>query len=494
MANENPILVRLAAELAIKSRRTRHQFMLRLKRNVRDALWAAGVKADVTGEWGRLYVTPSSPEALVVLPRVFGLSSISPVEAVVEPELGRIVTVGEELFRERVRGRTFAVRARRTGEHAFTSKDVMVELGAALDPYSAGVDLDDPQVTVSVEVREREAYLFSERIAGAGGLPLGVEGRALALISGGFDSAVSAWLMQKRGVELDYVFCNLGGDAYERAVVQVAKVLADDWSYGTQPQLHVVDFGEPLDELKSKVKPNYWQVVLKRLFYRVASAIGEPAGAQAIITGEAVGRVSSQTLTNLRAIDPAASLPVFRPLIGFDKEEIIQRARQIGTAALSEQVKEYCAIAPGHPVTAARVEAVAREESQMDLSVLDRAVASRRVLDLRALTATDLVAPYLFATEIPADAVVLDCRPEPQYRAWHLPGAEHRDEWELLQEFRRFDRDRKYVIYCAHGIQSAYIAERMQRHGYEAYSFKGGVRGVMRWAQERSLLPGGLIR
>ncbi|MEJ2185682.1 MAG: THUMP domain-containing protein, partial [Gemmatimonadota bacterium] len=222
--------------------------------------------------------------------------------------------------------------------------------GAALLPHSAGVDLDHPDLVVRVEVRDDRAYLFGDRIDGAGGLPLGVEGRALGLISGGYDSAVAAWLLLKRGVNLDYVFCNLGGDAYERAVVQVAKVLADDWSYGSRPRLHVVDFGAPVDELRAKVKQSYWQVVLKRLMYRAASWIGEELGSGAIVTGEAMGQVSSQTLTNLRAIEPASSLPVFRPLLGFDKNEIIERAQHVGTAGLSEQVKEYCAIAPGRPV------------------------------------------------------------------------------------------------------------------------------------------------
>ena len=146
-------------------------------------------------------------------------------------------------------------------------------------------------------------------------------------------------------------------------------------------------------------------------------------------------------------------------------------------------MKEYCAIAPGHPVTAAPVEHVAREEAKLDLSVLERAVASRRVLDLRALTAVDLVQPYLFIDDVPADAVVLDCRPEAHYKAWHWPGAQHRDEWELLNGFDRLPRDPKYVLYCAHGIQTAYLAERMQRSGYEAYSFRGGAGALRRFAQ-----------
>ncbi|MGH7577307.1 MAG: tRNA uracil 4-sulfurtransferase ThiI [Longimicrobiales bacterium] len=482
------ILLRLGAELTIKSRRTRAQFVHRLLRNVRDALRSAGVAGRVESTWGRI-VVHAPPEATPVLSRVFGISSLSPVERVVPAELEAIVGAGEELFRGPVSGRRFAVRAKRAGTHDYSSQDIAVRLGAALLPHAARVDLDEPEVTAHVEVRDADAYLFSSRLAAVGGLPIGVEGRAVALVSGGFDSAVAAWLMLKRGIELDYVFCNLGGDAYERAVVQVAKVLADEWSYGTRPRLHVVDFSEPLRALRENVRPSYWQVVLKRLMYRAASRIGVPAGAQAIVTGEAVGQVSSQTLTNLRAIGPAAELPLFRPLLGFDKEEIIERARRIGTAALSEQVKEYCAIAPGKPVTAAAVERVAEEDARIDPGVLDRSIAAMKTLDLRALAAADLVAPYLFTTEVPDGAAVFDCRPEVQYRAWHLKGAERRDDWELLRDFRQLDRDRTYILYCAQGIHTAYLAERMQRAGFEAYSFRGGLRGVMQYARERGLDP-----
>lgn len=481
------ILVRLAAELTIKSRRTRTAFIRRLVRNMRDALRTAGIEATVDPVWGRIYVRASSPAALMPLSRVFGISSLSIVDRVVPARLEDIVAAGTELFADRVAGRHYAVRAHRAGTHEFSSNDIEVQLGAALRPGAAGVRLRDPEVTVSIEVRDEQAYLFSERVDGPGGLPIGVEGNAVALLSGGYDSAVSAWLLLKRGVALDYVFCNLGGDAYERAVVQVAKLLGDEWSYGTQPRLHVIDFGDVVNDLREKTRPSYWQVVLKRLMYRAASRVGAELNAQAIVTGEAVGQVSSQTLTNLRALEPAADLPVFRPLIGFDKGEIIDRARAIGTAALSEQVKEYCAIAPGKPVTAASVERVDAEDDKLDPSVLEKAIAERRIIEPRAVSASDLAASYLFTEQIPDDAVVIDCRPAAQYRTWHLRGAEQRDEWELLRDFRRLDRDRTYVLYCAHGIQTAYLAEKMQRAGYEAYSFRGGLRGVMRYAENQGM-------
>jgi tRNA uracil 4-sulfurtransferase len=483
------VLVRLASEVTLKSKRTRHTFMGRLTHNLGDALRSAGIKHGIKIAWGRVYVRVDSPAALPVIARVFGISSCSLVDAVVPADVTAITARGFELFRDRVAGKRFAVRSHRVGNHSFKSHDVEMQLGGALRPFAERVDLTHPEITVQVEIRNEEAYLFSERTPASGGLPVGVEGRALALISGGYDSAVAAWLMLKRGVELDYVFCNLGGDAYERAVVQVAKLLADEWSFGTRPRLHVIDFNEPLRELRAKVKQNYWQVVLKRLMYRAASQLAQAGNALAIVTGEAIGQVSSQTLHNLSAIEPASPLPVLRPLLGFEKEEIIARARAIGTAALSEQVKEYCAIAPGRPVTATTAERLEREEEAFDFTVLDQAIANHKTLDLRALTATDLAAPYLFTNAIPDRAVVIDCRPEAQYAVWHHPNAVHKEEWDLLREFKRLDRDQTYVLYCAHGLQTAYIAEKMQNAGYDAYSFKGGLRGIRQYVDSNDL-PG----
>lgn len=490
MATERLMIVRLAGEIAIKSRRTRSGFLRRLESNLEAALATTGGEYEVELDWSRVLVRADPAHALPVLVRVFGVNSIAVVEAELPADLEEIVRKGEALFRDRVEGKRFAVRARRAGEHDFNSKDIERQLGAALVPYGK-VDLTEPEITVRVEVRGEDAWLYVDDIPAAGGFPLGVGGHALVLLSGGYDSAVAAWQVLKRGVAVDYVFCNLGGDAYERAVVQVGKRLADEWSYGTRPRLHVIDCGELVDQIRGRTKESYQQMVLKRLMYRIGSAVAAEIGAEAIVTGEALGQVSSQTLTNLVALEPAADVPVLRPLLTFDKVEIVERAREIGTAALSEQVKEYCAIAPGRPVTAAAERAVAAEEAKLETTAIERAVAERKVLDLRALTPMDLVAPYIFIDTIPDDAVVLDCRTEKEYAAWHLPGAERRDEWDLLAEARRLDRDRTYILYCAHGTQTAHLAEQLQREGVEAYSFRGGVRGVMKFAEAMATAPAG---
>lgn len=476
------VLIRPSGELATKSRRTRRRMQRRLVDALESAIASVGARGRVHDDWGRLVVEASSRAVLDVVPRVFGIASLSEIEGTVEPTLTAIVERGEELYRDRVRGRKFAVRARRAGKHTFSSRDVNYELGAALNRY-AEVDLDDPDIRVGVEVREDIAYFFSRRIRGAGGLPAGVEGPAVALISGGFDSAVAAWMMLKRGVALDYIFCNLAGGAYERAVLGVAKLLSDQWCYGMRPSIHVVDFQPVIERLRATVSESYWQVVLKRLMYYVASRIAEELGAHAIVTGESVGQVSSQTLANLQAIDAGTALPVLRPLVGFDKLEIIERSRAIGTYPLSEKVREYCALTERRPVTDAAPEAAVAEEARFDAGSLDPLIADRRVLDLGELDPGDLVMPYLYVAEVPEGATVIDTRARSQFEPWHYPRAEHRDFWELFQDFRALDREGTYVLYCDLGLRTAQLAEKMQRAGFEAYSFKGGAAALRRYAE-----------
>jgi thiamine biosynthesis protein ThiI len=234
------------------------------------------------------------------------------------------------------------------------------------------------------------------------------------------------------------------------------------------------------------VRESFWQVILKRLMYRTADLIARESGAHAIITGESVGQVSSQTLANLAAIDPSAPTPVLRPLVGFDKGEIINRSREIGTYALSEKVREYCALTEMRPVTDAAPEEAASEEARLDLSVLDSAVERRRVLELRELDPSELVMPYLYTSEIAAEAVVVDTRSPAQYEAWHYPGATHRDFWDLFRAVTSLEKERTYVLYCDLGLKTAQLAEKMQRAGYEAYSFKGGARALRGYAQARA--------
>lgn len=482
------LLLRPSSELTLKSNRTRRRFQQLLVRNLKDALRSQKIPFRFQRSWSWFLIeTPAPLQAIEALRHVPGLGPILPVELVTGSSLDEIVQQGAEAFAERVRDRRFAVRARRRGDHPYRSRDIEVALGAALCSFAARVDLTHPEVTVHVEVREDRAYFYTTIIKGIGGLPIESQGKALVLLSGGFDSAVAAWLAMRRGIAVDYLFCNLGGKAYERAVLQVAKVLADAWSFGTQPRFYAVDFGPVVEAMRRHVRRAYWQVVLKRLMYQAGETVARQTKALALITGESIGQVSSQTLKNLQAIEADTSLPVLRPVLTYDKEEIIHLARQIGTATLSKRVREYCALTPERPVTTTRPEAIDAELSKLDLSMLEQAVASAEVYDLRALSASELVTPYLFIEEIPEGAEVIDCQSEALYEHWHYPGACHMDPWKFLQQFHHLDRHRVYVLYCSRGLQSVYIAEMMQREGYEAYSFKGGTAALKAYAQTRGI-------
>lgn len=475
------ILLRFSGDISTKSRNTWARMVDRLLANVRDALEAHGIAGEVRRTRNRIYVDAEGPEAARVLSRVFGIQSLSPVERRCPETLDAVVAEGEALFRERVAGRRFAVRTRRVGakaDGALRSHEVDRALGAALLPHAAGVDLDEPEFVARVELCEGEAYLFGEHWPGPGGLPIGVEGRAVALVSGGFDSAVAAWQVMKRGVALDHVFCNLGGLAHELGTLRVMKVVADQWSYGDRPLFHAIDFAPLLDELRARTEQKYWQILLKRLMLRAAEAIAEERHGAAIVTGEAIGQVSSQTLTNLNAITQACRTAVLRPLVTYNKDDIIALSKEIGTHDLSKVVGEYCAIVPRKPATHATLGAVQREEDKIDLGLLDAAVAERRVLDLRALSLDAMAAPELDTTEIPIGAHVIDLRPKAAYAEWHWPDAVRLDFNEALRVVTALDRGRDYVLYCEFGLMSAHLAELMQREGLRAHHVRGGIRAV----------------
>lgn len=471
--------------MTLKSKRTRDKFMRSLRSSVLDALQRNGVRCRIRRRPSRLFVyLTEGPSAAAeeVLSRVFGVGSYSPVRAVCEADPETIARVGHEAFADLVAGRSFAVRVKRLGQHTFGSMDVARELGAALRPYGP-VDLDDPQFEVRVEIINDRAYLFEERLPGIGGLPAGTESRALSLISGGYDSAVSSWQILRRGVELDFVLFNLGGAAYERMVAQVVKVICDRWCFGGRPSLFVVDFAAVLENLRGNAREDYWQVLLKRRMLAAASLLAERLGSEALVTGESIGQVSSQTLSNLRAIEDAASLPVLRPLVGMDKRDIMREAELVGTAALSAQVREYCALTSLRPVVAADPLVVAEEERKLDDSLLRQGVLGAKELKLRTLDQADLMLPYLFVDEVPVGSVVIDCQTERQHRAWHYPGARHLEAAQILSSPRDLDKEARYLLYCAQGMQSAQAAEVLQQLGYEAYSFRGGTAALRRLAE-----------
>ncbi|MGB9709017.1 tRNA uracil 4-sulfurtransferase ThiI [Infirmifilum uzonense] len=488
MSLKKVVLIRLG-ELTIKGLATRKHFENLLKRNIMDALRRAGIEAELRKKFGRFYIY-GPYESIDVLRRVFGIKSLSPAVEYEFKDLEDLIVTAEEYFKEKVLGKRFAVRTRRVGSHTFSSIDVNRLLGERLLKYASKVDLENPEVTAYVEVRGNKAYFFTEIIEAWGGLPVGSEGRVISLVSGGFDSIVASWLMLKRGAEVDFLYLNLGGPVSKCYVLRVVKTLADNWCYGYDPKLYIVDFTTVVHELKQKVKPELIGVVLKRLMYRVANRIALKTGAEGIVTGENLGQVSSQTLANLNVIDKSSDLIVLRPVIAYDKDEIVELARKIGTYEASSQVKEICGVYSFHPTTHARLDEVLEEEAKIDVSVLEKSLDNVEIIDLHSSSPIDAGCGTNFqeleVDEIPSNAVVLDVRPPEKYRSGRIPGSINVDIWSLEDYVTSLGKEKKYVVVCDEGGLSREAAFLLRKMGVDAYSLRGGLRRYWRAGVKRS--------
>lgn len=494
------LLLRFSGEISTKAAPTRKHFISRMRKNIKEALKNAQIPARFDRSHNRLFIDVGDEAAIPIVARVFGVQSLSRVERRPGEALDEILASGLELFQDQVKDKRFAVRARRVGDRAhlrFTSLDVEKQLGAALFPFAAGVDLTNPEITVGVEFYEGQAYFFSETIAGQAGLPVGVEGKALCLISGGFDSPVAAWQMLRRGVYLDYLFCNMGGSAHQLDVLGVAKVLADRWSYGSRPKLHAVDFEPLMRAIQDHVDRRYWQVVLKRLMVRVADALAGEIRAIALVKGDAVGQVSSQTLQNMAVISRATTLPILRPVVGMNKEEIIELSKVVGTHERASRVQEHCAMVSRGPATAAKLRDIERQEEYLEKSqvsaLLTELIATRSIFDLCNLDLKAQSQTELAVQEIPDEAVVIDLRSQAAYKGWHYGDALHLEFNQALTTYKAFDPKQAYVFYCEYEIKSAQLAELLSKRGVRAHHFKGGLKALSLYAKKRGLPTPDLI-
>lgn len=323
----------------------------------------------VRKSWGRIWLEgPVDPERLK---KVFGLVSFSECERCSLQELDSYIMD----FCTRAgldRAETFALRLRRVGDHSFTSREKTIELAdKILERFkNLRVNLDNPDATVYVEIRDNNCYLYSDIIKGAGGLPLGVEGKLVALFSGGIDSPVAAWMMMKRGCKIIPVYADMESFSSESSLRKAEAVIEVLKAYQPDIELMVIkdDFLMRAKEVLHKYDmENYTCLICKRRMYRIAESIANEVGAKGIITGESLGQVASQTLDNLFVLDSAISMPIYRPLIGFDKVEAEGIARKIGTFAASTMPAESCTAVPHKPATKGKLEKALRIEEELSL-------------------------------------------------------------------------------------------------------------------------------
>ncbi|MFQ5800692.1 MAG: tRNA uracil 4-sulfurtransferase ThiI, partial [Candidatus Hydrothermarchaeales archaeon] len=317
--------------------------------------------------------------------RVFGVVSTS-VAIKTSSDMDEILKAGAEFAKERLNGqKTFAVRARRKGSHNYKSTDVAAALGSAITKETgAKVDLGSSDVTIYVEVRDRDAYIFDSVITGVGGMPLGTQGKAIALISGGIDSPVAAWMMMRRGVEAVALFMDCRPLVDDRTIERAKKAIEvlSEWS-NAPIKTYVVPYGDALLEFLKHGDNKLGCVLCKRMMYHVAERLAEEEKAKGLVTGESLGQVASQTMQNLNTIGRGIDIPIFRPLIGMDKTEIVEQAKRIGTYEISIQPANCCLGPPIHPETKATFDQVSAAEKTLGMDrLVERAVEKTEVLEV----------------------------------------------------------------------------------------------------------------
>jgi thiamine biosynthesis protein ThiI len=365
-AGQNQVWLVRYSEVFLKSEPVRRRWEQTLIQNIKMVLPAAVPRR----ERGRIWLSGEvDPE---VLKSVFGVVSFSLCDVVPLDDL----STGILAFCERRsigEAATFALRIRRVGNHPFTSRDVAERLGDLIraEYPHLSVDLDHPGREIFVEIRDGTCYLFDQKIPGAGGLPLGVEGTLVALVSGGIDSPVAAYLMMKRGCRIVPLYVALEGYLDETNLARTKATVEALRRYQPEIELLVVRDGylaRARRTLDSRGEERYTCLLCKRRMYRIAAEVARRVGAKGFVTGESMGQVASQTLDNLMVLTDAAAIPVYRPLIAFDKEDAIRLAREIGTFDASIAPACGCGAVPTRPATAATIETVrALEEAVGDV-------------------------------------------------------------------------------------------------------------------------------
>jgi len=381
------ILIRYG-ELGLKGKNI-NQFINKLQSNLQKAV-APFPNVKVTRSSGRMFVVLNGHEPEPVIEackKVFGIYSMS-LAMKVENELETIKASALQALQQAKDGDTFKVNVRRANKQfPINSQEMNQRLGAHLLKNTTGftVDVHQPDIEVRVEIRQKATYIYSEVIDGARGLPVGTGGKTLLLLSGGIDSPVAAYLMMKRGVEVEMIHFHSPPFTSERAkqkVLDLSEVLSQ---YGGKIKIHLVPFTKLQQKIFAEMPERYGMTIMRRMMFTIAERVCDKENILSITTGESLGQVASQTMASMNAINEVTNLPVIRPLIALDKEEIVEIAKEIDTYEISIRPYEDCCtiFVPDAPVTNPKREKVVALEQKVDFAPeIEEAIAGIEIVEI----------------------------------------------------------------------------------------------------------------
>ena len=475
-------IIKLFPEIMIKSESVRKRFVKILTSNIRNVLTKYDDTVAVIKHWDyievRSKIDANLPMLIEQLQRIPGIHHFLQVE---EKPFANLHEIFEQTLSDvasQLENKTFCVRVKRKGKHEFNSLEAERYIGGGLNQHiaSAKVQLKNPDVTVRIEIEDDKMMLVRARYEGIGGYPIGTQEDVLSLISGGFDSGVSSYMLLRRGSRVHYCFFNLGGAAHEIGVKQMAYHIWQRYGSSHKVRFVAINFEGVVGEILENVDNGQMGVVLKRMMVRAASKIAQRFDIQAIVTGEALGQVSSQTLTNLRLIDEVADVLVLRPLITHDKEQIIAMAKHIGTDDIAKSMPEFCGVISKNPTVKAIRAKIEQEEGNFNFAVLESAVENAQYLDIRQIaeqTEKDVVSVDAVSV-LGENDVIIDIRSpeEIDENPLHIENQAmiQLPFYKLSSQFTELDQSKHYVLYCERGVMSKLQALYLKESGFNNVS------------------------
>ena len=376
--------------------------------------------------------------------------------------LDDIKVVVNETMAHEIQGKTFVVRCKRMGTQEFKSTQVEQTVGGYMLAMNdtKGVALKGAEYTINLELEFAQLNVITHKHMGMGGFPIGSQGSILSLMSGGFDSTVASYLTMKRGIKTHFIFFNLGGIAHEIGVKQVAYYLWNKFGSSHRVQFISIPFDDVVTEIFKSVSEPYMGVMLKRLMLMASEKVADTMSIDALVTGESVAQVSSQTLRNLALIDQATNKLVLRPLSMMSKPDIIDIANKIGTTRFAESMPEYCGVISKNPVTHGNYERTASEARRFDYTILDEAVKNSAFINVDEMdqNISEIGQMEVISDLSSGDYTVIDIRQsddciETSVETLKIPF------YKLKGEFKKLPQDKTYLFYCDKGILSQLHAQ-----------------------------------
>lgn len=471
-------IIRLFPEISIKSKPVRNRLIRQVRQNLVNVCKHHGISVNAYAQWDKVVAifdeTITKDRAITELSRIPGIHSFMEVNEYPFTILDSLFDEIKDVVGPSIENKTFAVRVKRKGQHEFNSQMAERVIGGKFKASfpNKGVCLDNPEVLIHIEIENQIAYLSGEKHLGIGGYPVGSQGEVFSLISGGFDSGVSTYDVLHRGCRVNYLFFNMGGTAHEIGVKQESYFLWDRFASSHRVRFVTIPFEPIVGQILERTHHGVRGVILKRMMMRVGSLVAKKFDAEALVTGESLGQVSSQTLRNLTHIDNVCDVLLLRPLVTADKQDIIDKSREIGTIGFAESMPEYCGVISDHPNVCPSASFVEEEEAKMDSDLVQKAFESMKVVDINDIPkdTTKLKTEVETVSELLSNEVVLDVRAPDDVEKAPLTVEGHEvitmPFYKTASDFHTLDQIKTYALYCDQGVMSLMQAKQLKEKGY----------------------------